>query len=29
VADYHFGSIHQPDFDAILTDANVPLAHKS
>jgi len=29
VADYHFGSIHQPDFDAILKDANVPLAEKS
>lgn len=29
VADYHFGSVHQPDFDAILTDADVPLAHKS
>lgn len=29
VADYHFGSVHQPEFDAILTGANVPLAHKS
>lgn len=29
VAGYHFGSIHRPDFDAILADANVPLARKS
>lgn len=29
VAGYHFGSVHQPDFDAVLTDANVPLPHKS
>jgi hypothetical protein len=28
-ADYHFGSIHQPDFDTILTAAHVPLPHKS
>jgi hypothetical protein len=29
VADYHFGSVHRSEFDAILSAANVPLSHKS
>jgi hypothetical protein len=29
VSGSHFGSIHQPELDAILSEANVPLARKS